>query len=146
MTPYALHQLGTPLFAIWSFQTMVVALFTISNFGFTNGLVFYLARRLDEREEVNRYFNVAFFSYLLEGGALFSLIVVGSGVFSAVVLKVPNELHAEAVFVLNVTAFGLWLRFMAAPYQALLEAPQEHGFVQAITLIWLLVHFLGSIA
>ena len=146
LTPFALHQLGTALFAIWSFQTMVVALFTISNLGFTNGLVFYLARRLDEREEVNRYFNVAFFTFLLLGGVLCSMIVLGSGVFSAAVLKVPNELHAEAVFVLNVTAFGLWLRFMAAPYQALLEAHQEHGFVQAITLVWLLVHFLGSVA
>src|SRR3569623_3763666 len=82
LTPLALHLLGTPLFAVWSFQTMVVALFTISNLGFTNGLVFYLARRLDERVEVNRYFNVAFFTFLLLGGALCSLIVVGSGVFS----------------------------------------------------------------
>lgn len=146
LTPLALRQLGTPLFAIWSFQTMVVALFSLSDFGFTNGLVFHLARRLNEREEVNRYFNVAFFAFLLLGTVLSSLILAGSGAFSTEVLRVPDDLREEAIFVLDVTAISLWLRLMASPYQALLEANQEHGYVQAISLAWLLFYFVGSVA
>lgn len=146
LTPLALHQLGTPLFAVWSFQTMVVALFNLSDFGFTNGLVFHLARRLDEREEINRYFNVAFFAFLVLGASLSTLIFAASAAFTEEVLRVPRELHEEAIFVLDVTAISLWLRLMASPYQAVLEAHQEHGYVQAVSLAWLLFYFLGSMA
>lgn len=144
LTPLALNQLGTPLFAIWSFQTMVAALFNLSNFGFTNGLVFHLARRLDEKDEINRYFNVAFFAFLLLGCVISTLILIGSGVFSTEVLKVPDYLHEEAIFVLNITAISLCFSLMASPYRAILEAHQEHGYVQAISLAWLLFYFLGS--
>jgi len=144
LTPLALHQLGTPLFAVWSFQTMVVALFNLSDFGFANGLVFHLARRLDDRQEINRYFNVAFFAFLLLGLSLSTLIIAGSGAFTQDILRVPPDLRDEAVFVLDVTAISLWLRLMAAPYQALLEAHQEHAFVQAVSLGWLLFYFIGS--
>lgn len=145
LTPLALNQLGAPLFAIWSFQSMVVALFNLSNFGFTNGLVFHLARRLDERDEVNRYFNVAFFAFLLLGCVLLALTLAGSRVFSTEVLKVPDYLHDEAIFVLDVTAISFWCCLMASPYKAILEAHQEHGYVQAISLAWLLFYFAGSV-
>lgn len=146
LTPLALNKLGTSLFAIWSFQTMVMALFTFSNLGFTNSLVYHVAQRLEEHQEVNRYFNVVFFAFLVLGSVLAISIFAGSGTFTTRVLSVPADMHDAAVFVLNVTALCLWLRFVAAPYQALLEAHQEHGFVQAVALGWLLLYFLGSIA
>lgn len=144
LTPLALHQLGTPLFAIWSFQTMVVALFNVSDFGFTHGLVYHLAGRLNDEQEVNRYFNVVFFAFLVLGFTLTVAIVAGSAAFAQSVLNVPAELNDAAIFVLEVTALSLWIRFMATPYQALLEANQEHGFVQVVSLGWLVFYFAGS--
>ena len=145
LTPLALNELGTSLFAIWSFQTMVMALFTFSNLGFSNSLVYHVAQRLDEHQEVNRYFNVVFFAFFILGSLLAISILVGSGTFAARILSVPEDMYDAAVFVLNVTAVCLWLKFVASPYQALLEAHQEHGFVQAVALAWLLLYFLGSV-
>lgn len=145
LTPLALNKLGTSLFAIWSFQTTVVALFSLSNLGLSNALIYHLAQKLHDEKEVNSYFNVAFFAFFFLGLFLTAIVFFGSRGFVSYVLNIPIDLYDEAVFVLLVTAIGLWMRFIASPYQALLEAHQEYAFVQAVSLLWLLVYFVGSV-
>ena len=145
MTPFVLHRLGSELFGLWSFGTLVISVMTITDFGFKNALVYHIASDLDNHDRLNQHFNVAFLTYLVM--TLIALIVtlIFGKAIALHLLRVPESLHAEARFVLWVTAASFGLRFLSISFQALIEAHQEHATVQIVLLSWLLANFIGTL-
>ncbi|WP_434130536.1 hypothetical protein [Methylocaldum sp. GT1BB] len=145
LTPFVLDKLGSEMFGIWSFSTLVVSLITLTDFGFKNSLIYHVAGHIKRPEEVNRFFNVAFFFYLIAVLSAMVAIVALDSLWVARLLNVPISLQREAHFVLVITAIGFGLRFLAIPWQALVEAHQEHFFSQIVMLVWLAVNFVSTL-
>jgi len=146
LTPYALSQLGTTMFGIWSFNTVIISLVNLTDFGFKNSLVRQVAVNVDNKTEIRRYFSATFWIYLVLAGLLLGMIFLFTDDLVANVLRVPAGLHDEAVFVFLISAASFALRFLAAPFQAVIEGHQEHFYSQFISLGWLIFNSVGSIA
>lgn len=146
LTPFALSRLGTALFGIWSFNTVIISLVNLTDFGFKNSLVRHVAANLDDEGKVRRYFSATFWIYLVLAMILLVVIFLFADEMVESVLRVPGKLHDEAVFVILVSAASFTLRFLAAPFQAVIEGHQEHYYSQLISLVWLVLNSAGSIA
>jgi len=146
LTPYALSRLGTVIFGIWSFNTVIISLVNLTDFGFKNSLVRQVAANIDNEDEIRRYFSATFWIYLVLAMILLTGIFLFADDLVAKVLRVPAELHDEAVFVFLISAASFALRFIAAPFQAVIEGHQEHFYSQMISLVWLVSNAAGSIA
>ncbi|MEZ4601744.1 MAG: oligosaccharide flippase family protein [Syntrophotaleaceae bacterium] len=145
LTPYALSRLGTAMFGIWSFNTVIISLVNLTDFGFKNSLVRQVAANIDDEGEIRRYFAATFWIYLVLAIIFLIAIFMFASDLVTDVLRVPSDLHDEAVFVFVVSAASFALRFIAAPFQALIEGHQEHFYSQMISLVWLLINSAGSI-
>lgn len=145
LTPYALSRLGTAIFGIWSFSTIIISLVNLTDFGFKNGLVRYVAMNHDHEKEVSRYFSATFWMYCLLSTVFMILIVVFSDYIVLRLLHVPQVYYEEARFVILISAVSFALRFLATPFQAVIEGFQEHYYSQSISLVWLVVNSAGSI-
>lgn len=145
LTPFVLKTLGPELFGLWSFSTLVVSVMTLTDFGFKNALVYYVARELGQPESTTCRFNVALAIYCAMTLTVGAVVWIFGQAIVADVLRVPASLHAEAWFVLWITALGFGLRFVSIPFQALLEAHQEHGPIQRVLTAWLLANFAGTL-
>lgn len=145
LTPYALSRLGSAMFGIWSFNTVIISLVNLTDFGFKNSLVRQVATNIDNQNEIRRYFSATFWMYLVLSILLQILIYLFSDVLVAEVLRVPPQLHDEAVFVFMISAASFALRFLAAPFQAVIEGHQEHYYSQGVSLVWLLLNSIGSL-
>lgn len=145
LTPYALSRLGTAMFGIWSFSTIVISLVNLTDFGFKNSLIRYVAMNLDKKEEIGRYFSAAFWMYGGLSVAFMTLVALCSDDLVSRLLRVPPQYRDEAVFVILVSAASFALRFLAAPFQSVVEGFQEHFYSQSVSLIWVLANSAGSL-
>lgn len=142
LTPWTFNALGAELFGIWSFSTIILGLMSLTDFGFKNGLVYFVAKhRSSDSEELIHHFSNTFFSFVL----LSLLIVLGTFVFAETaalsILNVPKEFGTEVAFVLIVTALSFALRFIATSYQAVIEGDQKVYITQLFNVYWLLANF-----
>lgn len=144
LTPYALSRLGTVMFGIWSFSTIMISLVNLTDFGFKNSLIRYVAMNLDRKEEIGRYFSAAFWMYSLLSVVFMTFIVLFSGEIVSRLLRVPPQYHNEATFVILVSAGSFALRFIASPFQSVIEGFQEHFYSQSVSLCWVVVNSAGS--
>ena len=144
LTPFLLRALGPDLFGIWSFGTIIMSVLALTDFGFKNGLLYFAARERTQPEEVNRYFNAAFFAYI----AFVVPAVIAVWLFSPDIaeklLHVPPAYRMEASFVLVITAIGFGTRLLALPFQSVIEANQEHYYSQLVSLVWLAIYAIGT--
>ena len=146
LTPLVLHTLGPEQFGIWSFSTIIISLMNLTDFGLKNSLIYHVAKHADQPSEVRRYFSTTMWMYIaLSSLALLATTLWGADMMCAL-LKVPDHYRGEAVFVLWMTVAGFVWRLLATPYQALLEGHQELSSSQLISLAWLVVYFVGSLA
>ena len=145
LTPYVLSRLGTAMFGIWSFSNIMISFVNLTDFGFKNSLVRHVAGNLDQEAEIDRYFNAAFWMYAVM--TLITLVLTMLFAHSLVsgLLRVPAGYHAEAVFVIIISAASFGLRFLATPFQAIIEGFQDLFYSQMISLVWLISNFTGSI-
>jgi O-antigen/teichoic acid export membrane protein len=145
LTPWVLHALGPEQFGLWAFSTIVVTLMNLTDLGLKNGLVYHIARHADQPIHARRYFSATLWSYL----AIASTFVIGTAVWGERVvpslLNVPETLRAPTMFVVWVTMAGLAWRLLALPYQAVVEGYQELALSQLIFLLWMGVHFIGTL-
>ena len=146
LTPYALSRLGTDLFGIWSFNTVIISLVNLTDFGFKNSLVRHVAANLGDEGEIRRYFSATFWIYLMLTVVLLLVVFWFTDEMVKNVLRIPVELHDKAIFVFHVSAVSFASRFLAAPFQAVIEGHQEHYYSQLVSLIWLVLNSAGSIA
>ena len=65
LTPYVLNKLGTEVFGLWSFNTIIISFITLTNFGFKNSLVHHAAKEYEDEDKVNTYFNITFILFFL---------------------------------------------------------------------------------
>lgn len=145
LTPFMLHELGPEMFGLWSFSTLIISVMTLTDFGFKNALVYHVAQSDGRPDEINGHFNVAFWTYLAMAALIFSLTAAFGSFVVNEILAVPQRLATEASFVLWVTALSFGIRFVAIPYQAVVEGNQEHAVSQLILLAWLIVYFAGTL-
>ena len=145
LTPFVLHSLGAEQFGLWAFGTLIVSVMTLTDFGFKNALVYYVACGLDDHARINRYFNVAMATFAALAIVMLCLTYLLGPVMVRELLSVRIGLHDEAQFVLWVTALSFGLRFVAVPYQAVIEGYQQHVVSQAVFLMWLLLNFAGTL-
>lgn len=145
LTPFMLRELGQEMFGLWSFSTLIISVMTLTDFGFKNALVYHIARAQGQTEAINGHFNVAFWTYLAIAGLIILATALLGPLIVEDILRVPERLGNEAWFVLWVTALSFGLRFIAIPYQAVVEGNQQHAVAQFILLAWLIVNFIGSV-
>jgi O-antigen/teichoic acid export membrane protein len=145
LTPFMLHELGPEMFGLWSFSTLIISVMTLTDFGFKNALVYHVAQSNDRPNEINGHFNVAFWTYLVMAALILGVTAVFGSFIVRDVLAVPQRLATEASFILWVTALSFGIRFVAIPYQAVVEGNQEHAVSQFILLAWLIVYFVGTL-
>lgn len=139
LTPLIYGSLGEELFAIWSFNTIVIGLLNLSDFGFKNGLVHFVAKSQSDSEVRDHYVNTQSVFLSIALMLNLALVVVPSAIYSQI-LNVPAHYAAELKFVLVLTGLGFGLRFLATPYQALLEGRQRVYQSQTIFIVWLIVN------
>lgn len=146
LTPLVLHALGPEQFGIWSFSTIIFSLMNLTDFGLKNSLLFHVARNMERPDEVKECFSATIWIYL----GVSAILVVGTAAWGQAaipaLLNVPDPLRDEIIFVLWVTVIGFAFRLLALPYQAVVEGYQELLGSQLISVAWLIVHFLGSLA
>jgi O-antigen/teichoic acid export membrane protein len=142
LTPLMLHKLGPELFGIWSLSTIIIGLINLADFGFKSSLVFYVARDLNQPEEINQHFNAVFWVFT----AMFLitlLVILAFGNEIGKFLLVPEKFHNELFFTLTITVLSFGLRLLSVPFQALFEGHQETYVAQMVYLFWLIVHSIG---
>lgn len=145
LTPFILRKLGPELFGVWSLNTVIISFLNLTDFGFKNGLVYYVAKEYQRPADINKHFNAVFWSYLII--IILALMVTFglSGVFVRDILLIPEKFHDEAIYILFMTVGSFGVRFLAAPYQAVIEGHQEIYYSHLISLLWLLIYSIGSV-
>jgi len=139
LTPFTLKYLGHDRFAIWSFNSTIIGLINLTDLGFKNSLLFHCAQNLQDREKIQRLFGAALLLYI----GLWILLLVASWALQqqiTALIGVPRELRAPAEFVIMITAAGFGLRFIATPFQSVIEAHYGVRYSQYVLLMWLLVN------
>lgn len=144
LTPFMLDRLGAEMFGVWSFNTIIVGVLTLTDFGFKNSLIYHAARAGEDHDEIRRHFSVAILGYLGLAALTVAAVTWLAPEIARDLLRVPSALIPQATFVLTVTAISFGLRFLALPYQAVIEARQELYFSQLVALGWLLLHSAGT--
>ena len=144
LTPYALSRLGSAMFGIWSFSTIMISLINLTDFGFKNSLVRFVAMNLDRKEDIHKYFNAAFWMYFVLSIVSILLTWFFSEVIVTQILRVPLKYSNEAAFVIMVSTVSFALRFLATPFQSIVEGFQDHFYSQSVSLVWLIVNSAGS--
>jgi O-antigen/teichoic acid export membrane protein len=124
----------------------MISLVNLTDFGFKNSLVRYVAANLDRKEEIGRYFNTAFWIYLLLSLGFIALTVLFLDEIVSHILRVPAEYYRETSFVITISAVSFGLRFLASPYQSVIEGFQEHFYSQLVLIAWLVVNSGASLA
>lgn len=146
LTPFTLSKLGTDMFAIWSFSTIMISLVNLTDFGFKNSLVRYVAGNIDNHEEINRHFRAALWLYTAMSILIFILTVIFADLMVSRLLHLHKNYHSVGVFVLIVSAASFSIRFLATPFQAVIEGHQDHYYSQFVSLLWLVANFAFTIA
>lgn len=144
-TPFVLNHLGAELFGLWSLATLIMSLMALTDFGFKNTLVSQVAGNLSDKTHINEHFNMTFLAYLIISLVVIVITLLFGEGFARSVLRIHPTHLTEAHFLLVVTAFGFGLRFVSMAFQAVEEGHQEHAPVQVILLLWLALHFGGTI-
>ena len=145
LTPLVLKTLGAEMYAIWSLGAVVISLINIFDFGFKNSVIKYVAEDPNDKDKVSEYFTI-FMSFYLFVGAFATLIVFAFHEYYVDdVLSVSSDYKLEAEFTLFITAFSFFFRFIASPYQALIESKQKIYLSHIIFLVWLLSNFFLSV-
>jgi O-antigen/teichoic acid export membrane protein len=145
LTPFVFKTLGPELFGVWSLNTIIVGFLNLSDFGFKNSLVYFVAKENERPVEINRHFNAVFWTYLVIAILAFMIILGLSKTIVSDLLRIPTKFHHETVFVLLMTMGGFGIRFLAAPYQAVIEGHQDIFYSHLVSLVWLLFYSIGSI-
>ncbi|KAF0219919.1 MAG: hypothetical protein FD174_1643 [Geobacteraceae bacterium] len=144
LTPFLLRKLGSDYYGLWVIGSIPLAILNISDFGLKNSLVYRAARAVDE-EDVAGYFNAVFFFFLVIGLALvIALVSWGEGLV-ADIFNIPSRYRHEGYLVVLLSTIGFGIRFLATPYQALLESKQEFAVINLISLLWLIANYVLSI-
>jgi O-antigen/teichoic acid export membrane protein len=145
LTPLILKRLGAELFGVWSLSTIIISFLNLTDFGFKSSLVYYVAKQNDKPEEVNKHFNAVFWIFVVTSFLASIIILTLSATIVKDLLQIPERFHDEAVFVLLITMTSFGIRFLAAPYQAVIEGYQEIYYSHLISLLWLFVYSVGTL-
>lgn len=145
LTPFILNKLGMEDFAIWSFSTIIISLISLGDFGFKNSLIYYVAKNIESKNKQNIYFNNTLLIFIIIAISIITFTTLFSPYFSSTVLEVPVERIDKTIFVLNVIAISFALRFIATPYQAVIEAHQKIYYSHFAMIAWLVSNFLFTI-
>jgi O-antigen/teichoic acid export membrane protein len=144
LTPLVARTLGPEQLGVWSFGSMLVNIFSFTDFGLAGSLTFHVARETKDEERVNAYFNAVFWLYLAIALSVFLVTLTTARPLAAGLLRVPPPLQAKAAYVLSIFAAGFGARFVAAAFQGVIEAHQDYAFTQLVFTKWLFLNFIGS--
>ncbi len=145
LTPFMLSKLGVDMFGLWSFSTIMIGFVSLTDFGFKNSLVRYIAGNLDRHDGINRHFSAAFWLYATMSIFVIFITLLFVNVIVSQLFGIQDRYHDLGVFVLIVSAVSFSIRFLATPFQAVIEGYQEHFYSQFVSLLWLIVNFVGTI-
>jgi len=145
LTPFVLQKLGVEDFAIWSFSTIIISLIVLSDFGFKNALIYHLAKNIKSKRKQSFYFvnATAIFSFITF--VIITVTVLLSEYFASSILQVPAESVDKTSFVLITIAISFGFRFIATPYQALIESHQQIYYSHYTMIAWLITNFIFTI-
>ncbi|HEX2586028.1 MAG TPA: hypothetical protein VHL14_12905, partial [Steroidobacteraceae bacterium] len=138
LTPFTLRHLGADQFAIWSFSATVIGVINLADLGFKSSLLFHCANHWVDRRYINNLFGACISLYV----ALWLLLLLIAVVFSlriSSLLGIPDSFRDQGQFVVVSTAVSFGLRFIAMPYQAIIESRHGVGYSQNVLLCWLLL-------
>lgn len=145
LTPFVLNTIGVDDFAIWSFHTIAVNIILLGDFGFKNSLIYFLAKNINRTDKQIKYLSNSIFIFVSIS------VVLGVVVWLIVPYVVANLIglsglkYDKAVFVLYTITVSFLLRFLATPYQSILEGNQKLYYSQYIMTTWLISNFLFTI-
>lgn len=145
LTPYVINAIGKEFYGLWSLSTVVWTILSIGDFGFQNSLVHFTAMELDDHPKLSRLFNTAFFFFLAIAILFVTFVLVFNDFIIFGLLRLNPACHREATFVIVSSAIGFAVRFMAAPYQAIIEGNQRVYYSQKVSLYWLIFNALSTL-
>lgn len=144
LTPYLLRQLGPDYYGLWVIGSIPLAILNLTDFGLKNSLVYQVTRAADE-DDVAGYFNAVFFFFFLISLGLVIALVAGGEELVANIFNIPSRYRLEGYQVVLLSTIGFGIRFLATPYQALLESRQEFAVINLISLLWLIANYVSSL-
>lgn len=144
LTPFMARRLGPEQFGVWSFGSILVNVFSFTDFGLTSSLIFHTARDMNDEERVNSYFNSVFWSYLALALLVFGATLALAKPLVSGLLRVPPGHQADAAYVLTIFAAGFGARFVALAFQGVIEGHQEYAYSQFVYIQWLIINAVGT--
>lgn len=101
LTPYIIHRIGVERFGIWAIVGIITGYFGLLDLGVGMSFVKYIAQYYTKKdyESINRVINTGCVFYLALAIAASAAAILFTGPIVSL-LKIPPELHDEAVFVL----------------------------------------------
>jgi len=144
LTPFTLHHLGADQFAVWSFSAAVIGIVNLADLGFKSSLLYHCANHWTDRAHINNLFGACIALYTGLWLLLLSIAVAFASRIS-VLLGIPASYHEQGQFVVIITAISFGLRFVAMPYQAVIESRNGVGFSQNVLLCWLVLTAVATL-
>ncbi len=144
LTPFILEYLKQDQFAIWSFNSTIIGLINLTDLGFKSSLLFHCAQTPGDQTRIKLLFGTALTIYI----GLWIVVVVTCWLLQEPITKllgVPDHLRGPAGFVIVITAVGFGLRFIATPFQAVIEAHYGVRYSQHVLLMWLVVNAAATL-
>lgn len=145
LTPFVINAIGKEFYGLWSLNTVIWTILSLGDFGFQNSLVHFTAMHLDDNPRLCTLFNTVFFFFLTISIIFVLSILIFNDFIVYTLLKISPEYYREATFVVVSSAIGFGIRFMAAPYQAIIEGNQRVYYSQKVSLYWLLFNALATL-
>ncbi len=139
LTPFTLKYLHAEQFAIWSFNATIIGIISLADLGLKSSLSFYSAQNLRNPERLQKLLGTGLCVYVALWASLTILTVVFLHDLVSL-MNVPAPMERAASFVVLVTVIGFGMRFVAMPFQAVIETHQGVAFTQYVLLFWLLAN------
>jgi len=146
LTPFVARSLGPEQFGVWAFGSLLVNVFSFTDFGLTSSLTYHTAREADDVKRVDSYFNAVFWTYLAIALIVFASTMAFAGPVIEELLRVPVRFRQETAYVMTIFAAGFGARFVAGAFQGVLEGYQEYAYSQLVFTKWLILNAVGTFA
>ena len=145
LTPYVLKVLGNAQFGIWAIAGVITSYAQLSDLGMTTAIVKYVAEHWAKKNvaRVNEVVSTAFFSFAVAGGLVVACFLIAGNFLVTDILKVPEELQDEALFVLSGVLLIFYANLLFSVYNSIILGLQRMDVSNGIMIVSKVLRALG---
>jgi O-antigen/teichoic acid export membrane protein len=145
LTPYMLKMLGDARYGVWALAAVVTSYVQLSDMGMTTALVKFIAEHWTKQDvkRISSTVSSAFFSFAVVGGIAAGTILLLRHFIVVNLLRVPIELHDEALFVVTWIIVIFYFNLLFSVYNSVLLGIQRMDITNAISVFTKILKAIG---